>query len=66
VSAVEARVSVAVKPAVDEAWERVEQARVKHTDATSWLQAGVSLSLWTIAATIATRTSSATSGDQRP
>ncbi len=54
VSAVEARVSDAVKPAVDEAWNKVEQAKVKHTDGTSWFQAGIMRSLWTIATTVAT------------
>jgi transposase len=54
VSAVEARVSDAVKPAVDEAWTRVEGAAVKHTDGTSWLKAGALLALWTIATTAAT------------
>lgn len=54
VSAVEARVSDAVKPAVDEAWKAVEQATVKHTDGTSWFQSGVMRSLWTIATTVAT------------
>ena len=54
VSAVEARVSEAVKPAVDEAWAKVEQAAVKHTDGTSWFQAGLLLSLWTIATKMAT------------
>ncbi len=53
-SAVEARVSEAVEPAVDEAWERAEQADVKHTDGTSWLQAGMTLSLWTLATTAVT------------
>jgi transposase len=53
-SSVEARVSEAVLPAVDQACERVASAPVKHTDGTSWLQAGVMLSLWTIATTIAT------------
>jgi len=53
-SNVEARVSEAVRPAVDEAWARVNRARVKHTDGTSWLQAGVLLSLWTLATTAAT------------
>jgi transposase len=43
-----------VEPAVAEAWERVAQAKVKHTDGTSWLQAGVMLSLWTIATRMAT------------
>lgn len=54
ISNVEARVSDAVKPAVAEAWSRVGQADVKHTDGTSWLQAGLTLSLWTIATTAAT------------
>lgn len=54
VSALEARVSHAVRPAVDEAWEAVEQATVKHTDGTSWFQSGVLRSLWTIATTLAT------------
>ena len=54
VSAVEARVADAVKPAVDEAWTRVEGAAVKHTDGTSWLKAGALLALWTIASTAAT------------
>jgi transposase len=51
VSAVEARVSEAVEPAVNEAWSAVENAGVKHTDATSWLQGGKLRSLWTIATT---------------
>jgi transposase len=54
ISAVEARVSDAVKPAVDEAWTHVEGAAVKHTDGTSWLKAGTLLALWTIATTAAT------------
>ena len=54
VSAMEGRVSEAVKPAVNEAWKKVEQAAVKHTDGTSWLQGGVMRSLWTIATTVAT------------
>jgi transposase len=53
-SAVEARVTDAVAPAVAEAWQRVEQGEVKHTDGTSWLQSGVLLSLWTIATAMAT------------
>jgi transposase len=54
VSAVEARVSEAVEPAVAEAWRRVEGAPVKHTDGTTWLKAGAMLALWTIASTAAT------------
>jgi transposase len=54
VSAVEARVSEAVEPAVAEAWRRVEGASVKHTDGTTWLKVGAVLALWTIASTAAT------------
>lgn len=53
-SAVEARVSAAVEPAVDAAWERVGQAEVKHTDGTTWFQSGLSRALWTIASAAAT------------
>lgn len=49
-STVEGRVSKAVQPCVDEAWQRVRDAPVKHTDGTSWSQAGVTMALWTIAA----------------
>jgi transposase len=49
-SAVEARVSDAVQPCVDQAWQRVRDASVKHTDGTSWSQGGVTMALWTIAA----------------
>jgi len=45
--AVEKRVSEAVKPAVVEAWNRVEEASVKHTDGTSWYQSNVLCALWT-------------------
>jgi transposase len=54
VSAVEARVSAAVEPAVQEACAVVNRAAVKHTDGTSWLRSGKLLSLWTIATTLAT------------
>jgi transposase len=54
ISAVEARVSAAVEPAVAEAWQRVEGAQVKHTDGTTWLKAGAVLALWTIASAAAT------------
>lgn len=54
ISAIEARVSSALKPAVAEAWDQVESAEVKHTDGTSWLKAGVALSVWTLASTAAT------------
>jgi transposase len=53
-SSVEARVSDAVQRAVEEAWDKVSRAKVKHTDGTSWAQAGAALSLWTIASKAAT------------
>jgi transposase len=53
-SAVEARVGTAVQPAVDAAWIRVGQAEVKHTDGTTWYQAGLTMALWTLATTAAT------------
>ncbi len=53
-SAVEARVGEAVQPVVDEAWDHVRSADVKHTDGTSWHQAGLSMALWTIATTAST------------
>jgi transposase len=49
VSNLEHRMSKAVKPSVDEAWAEAQSAAVKHTDGTTWLQAGVMLALWTIA-----------------
>lgn len=49
-SAVEERVSSAVQPCVDEAWERVRTADVKHTDGTSWSQGGATMALWPLAA----------------
>ena len=45
----ESRVGEAIEPAVEEAWTVAIEAKVKHADGTSWLQAGVMLSLWTIA-----------------
>lgn len=54
VSAVEERVSEATKLPVDEAWTRTDEAAVKHTDGTSWYQAGVLCALWTIATSAVT------------
>lgn len=54
VSAIEKRVSESVRASVDEAWDKARSSQVKHTDGTSWLQAGVMLSLWTVATTAAT------------
>jgi len=54
ISNIEHRVSEAVEPAVNEAWDRAMAAPVKHTDGTSWLQSGVMKSLWTVATTAVT------------
>ena len=54
ISAIEERASEALEPAVGEAWDLAVAADVKHTDGTSWLQAGTPLSLWTIATTAVT------------
>jgi transposase len=54
VSNIEARASAALKAPVDEACERAKTDAVKHTDGTSWYQAGALKSLWTIATTAVT------------
>jgi transposase len=54
VSAVEERVSEATKLPVGEAWAKTDEAAVKHTDGTSWYQAGVLCALWTIATSAVT------------
>jgi transposase len=54
VSAMEHRASEAMKPAADEAWHVVDQAQVKHADATTWLHKGVTRQLWVLASSLAT------------
>ena len=54
ISAVERRVGDALESPVDEAWEEVRSAKVKHTDGTTWLESGVTMQLWTIATASAT------------
>ncbi len=54
VSNIEKRMSDAVEPAFDEAWAAARASPVKHTDGTTWLQAGVMLALWTVATAGAT------------
>ena len=49
VSNIEARMTPALKPAAEEAARHVDDAPVKYADATTWLRAGVTMSLWTIA-----------------
>ena len=48
VSAIEQRVSEALKPAYEEVQREVEQAAVMYTDATSWLLSGILRSLWVL------------------
>ena len=54
ISTIEGRVSDALAEPVAEAWEQVKDAPVKHTDGTSWLQAGAMMCLWTVATATAT------------
>jgi transposase len=55
VSTIERRVSEAVKTAVEEVWQHViEDATVKHTDGTTWFEAGTMCALWTVATMKAT------------
>jgi transposase len=54
-STIERRVSDAVKSAAEEVWRHVvEEATVKHTDGTTWFQAGAMYALWTVASIKAT------------
>ena len=48
ISAMEARSSGALKHASEQAHAEVLAAAVKHADATTWLLAGVTMSLWTL------------------
>ena len=54
ISQIEERVSDTLGPTVAEAWDQVQSAEVTHTDGTSWLQTGKTLSLWTLASSAAT------------
>lgn len=54
VSNLEARASAAIERPVEEAWEETERALVKHTDGTSWYEAGALKSLWTVATSMVT------------
>lgn len=54
ISKMEERASKALVAAVEEAERDVEEAPVKHADATSWLLAGVTLSLWTLCTELTT------------
>jgi transposase len=54
ISTLESRASEGLVSATEEAKREVEGAPVKHADATSWLLAGITMSLWTIASQAAT------------
>jgi len=54
ISAIEGRFAKLVKPIVEQVWEKARAAAVKHTDGTSWLQAGSLLQIWTIATSAVT------------
>lgn len=54
VSKLEHRASEALAPAYKEAKQAVEEALVKHTDATTWLRSGSLKSLWVLACNTAT------------
>jgi len=54
ISAMEARASEALVSAADEAERAVLAGAVKYADATSWLLAGLTISLWTMATSMAT------------
>lgn len=54
VSAIERRVSEAIKPATEEVLTVARAAAVKHTDGTSWRRSAALWSLWTLATTAVT------------
>lgn len=54
VSNIEARATSALEPAVEEAARQVDDAPVKHADGTTWLLAGMTKVLWTVASAGAT------------
>ncbi len=49
VSNIEGRMSPLLKPGYEEAKRAADEAPIKHTDGTGWLQAGSGLQLWTVA-----------------
>jgi transposase len=53
-SAIEGRVSSVMEPVVDEVHAHILSSSVKHADATTWVQSGKWLSLWTTATADAT------------
>lgn len=53
-SSLEARASRALEPAYNEAQRVAESAEVKYIDATTWLRAGITMSLWVLSSAMAT------------
>lgn len=54
ISAIERRAADVLESPVGEAWEKVQSAKVKYTDGTTWLESGTTMQLWTIATACAT------------
>lgn len=54
ISAIERRISHLLEPVYQQAKQRADCASVKHTDGTSWRQAGTALQLWTVATSAVT------------
>jgi len=54
ISSIEARVSDALAPPWQQAYDSVQDAQVKHADGTSWRQGGKPQQLWVVATTLAT------------
>jgi transposase len=54
ISAIEGRVSDALAPAWQQAFDSVQEAQVKHADGTSWRQSGKALQLWVVATVLVT------------
>jgi len=54
ISSIEKRMTNSLAPAMSDAEKLVQEAAVKHTDATLWLRAGVTMSLWVLASSLAT------------
>ena len=54
ISDIEGRAALILESPVDEIWQKVQSAKVKHTDGTTWLESGTTMQLWTIATACAT------------
>ena len=65
ISNIEDRVTPLLQPAYEEAKARADEARIKHTDGTSWRQAGTAMQLWTVATAAVTVFTIVTDGSSR-